>query len=167
MAYDSKHLAQYLSEAGIEAEIVHLQEHTPTVEAAAEAVGVHPEQIIKSLLFLADGKPVLVIANGFARVDYKKLATYLGISRRRIKLAKADEVLALTGYRAGAVPPFGHRQEVRTLVETAVFNQRDVYAGGGEINALMRMTVEELQRVVAGQAVELTKTDTAQGDTKD
>ena len=87
---------------------------TPTVQTAAEAVGVTPDQIIKSLLFLAKEDPVLVIANGTARVEWKQLAVYLGIARRKVNMADPETVLALTGYPVGGVPPLGHRQPIRT-----------------------------------------------------
>jgi prolyl-tRNA editing enzyme YbaK/EbsC (Cys-tRNA(Pro) deacylase) len=105
MNLDSGHLSKYITLLGIEAEIVDLEQETPTVAAAAEAVGVSPEQIIKSVLFLADKRPVLVIANGFNRIDRKKLADHLGVSRRRVKIANAQQVLAISGYYAGTVPP--------------------------------------------------------------
>jgi Cys-tRNA(Pro) deacylase len=152
---NSADLANFVAENGIEAEFVHLEEETPTVEAAAEAVGARPEQIGKSILFLADGRPVLVVANGLTRVDYKRLADHLGISRRRLKLATGEQVLAITGYPVGTVPPFGHKEKLPTLVEARVLRQEELYAGGGAINALIRLTTAELQRVLAAEVVEL------------
>jgi prolyl-tRNA editing enzyme YbaK/EbsC (Cys-tRNA(Pro) deacylase) len=148
MSRNSTDLAQYIEEQAITAELLLLPEETPTVEAAAEAVNAHPDQIGKSILFLADGSPQLIIANGLNRVDYKKLADYLGISRRRLKLAKADEVLEITGYPVGTVPPFGHNQPIPTIIEANVVEQKELYAGGGEINALIRLKTAELQRVL-------------------
>jgi prolyl-tRNA editing enzyme YbaK/EbsC (Cys-tRNA(Pro) deacylase) len=148
MSRNSTDLAQYIEEQAITAELLLLPEETPTVEAAAEAVNAHPDQIGKSILFLADGSPQLIIANGLNRVDYKKLADYLGISRRRLKLAKADEVLEITGYPVGTVPPFGHNLPIPTIIEANVVEQKELYAGGGEINALIRLKTAELQRVL-------------------
>ncbi len=155
MNLDSRHLFQFISEHDIAAEIVQLEVGTPTVADAAEAVGVQPEQIIKSVLFLADKKPVLVIANGLTRIDRKHLADHLEVSRRRVKIASAEQVLAVTGYKAGAVPPFGHVEPLRTVVESAVPLQSTIYGGGGEVSALMRLTVSELQRVVGNEVVDL------------
>jgi prolyl-tRNA editing enzyme YbaK/EbsC (Cys-tRNA(Pro) deacylase) len=148
MSRNSTDLAQFIEEQAITAELLLLPEETPTVEAAAEAVNAHPDQIGKSILFLADGSPQLIIANGLNRVDYKKLADYLGISRRRLKLAKADEVLEITGYPVGTVPPFGHNLPIPTIIEANVVEQKELYAGGGEINALIRLKTAELQRVL-------------------
>ena len=118
---NSTDLARFIADNQIEAEIIHLQMETPTVAAAATAVGVEPGQIIKSVLFLADGEPVLVIANGLSRIAWKRLADYVGVSRKRLKTAKAEQVSAITDYAAGAVPPFGHRAQLRTIVDTAVY----------------------------------------------
>ena len=145
--FNSRQLTRFIESHAIAAEILHLMEDTPTVPDAAAAVGVEPEQIIKSVLFFANGDPVLVITNGLARVAWKGLADYLGVSRKKLKLAKAPQVIAVTGYQVGAVPPFGHRDRLRTVVETAVFDQTYIYGGGGEIHALLKLTTAELRRV--------------------
>ena len=151
MALTSRELTEFLAENQIEAEIVFLWEETRTVAEAAAVLGVDADQIIKSLLFLADGEPMLAINNGTARVAWKQLADYLGVSRRRLKTANAEKVLAITGYPVGAVPPFGHKTKLRTVVAAAVYDQQIIYGGGGEVHALMRLTTAELQRVVGGE----------------
>ena len=152
---NSTDLARYIEQHEIEAEILHLQSETPTVAAAAAALGVQPEQIIKSVLFLADGRPVLVIANGLTRVHRKQLADALAMSRRRMKMADGQQVEAITGYPIGAVPPFGHPQRLDTLLDQGVLQEEVVFGGGGEINALMRVTVPELQRATCGRIVDI------------
>lgn len=151
MIRTSHHLQQFLDDQHIAAEIITLPSTTLTVPEAAEVLGVSPEQIIKSVLFLADGQPVLAISCGVARVAWKQLADYLGVSRRRLKTGTAKEVQAMTGYVVGAVPPFGHVQPLRTVVDTAVYEQSILYGGGGEINALLRIAPAELRRVVGGE----------------
>jgi prolyl-tRNA editing enzyme YbaK/EbsC (Cys-tRNA(Pro) deacylase) len=154
---DSQHLTQFVTEHQIQAEIVRLDMDTPTVTAAAEAVSVQPEQIIKSLLFLVDKRPVLVIACGMARIDRKLLADSLAVARRRVKIASAAQVLAITGYPAGAVPPFGHKEPIQTVLDRSVLTQSMVYGGGGEIRALMRLSVNELQRIVGDAVADLSE----------
>ncbi len=154
---NSKYLANFINKQKINAEIVLLTVDTPTVPAAAAALGIHTDQIVKSLLFLLDGEPLLVIANGTARTDYKKLADYVGVSRRRIKLATAVQVQALSGFMVGTVPPFGHLRPFRTVVETAVYDQSVIYGGGGDIHALLRLTTAELKRVVGMETAVLQK----------
>jgi Cys-tRNA(Pro) deacylase len=152
---DSRDLKRFIDETRIVAKIVYLASDTPTVEEAARAVGCRPEQIGKTILFLADGQPCLVIANGVTRVGYKALADHLGTSRRRLRLAKPETVLSITGYPVGTVPPFGHRKVLPTIVEARVLEQETIYAGGGAINALIRLTTEELLRVSQAEVVSL------------
>ena len=152
---DSLDLQQFLSDEAIAAHIVHLTSETPTVEAAANAAGCRPEQIAKSILFLANGVPYLVIANGTTKVGYKALADYLGISRKRLKLANAAQVFEITGYAVGTVPPFGHLERLPTIIEARVMDQETIYAGGGGINALMRLSTAELLRVSSAEILSL------------
>ena len=152
---NSSNLAEFITANEIDAEIVRLPVETLTVAAAAEAVNVQPEQIIKSVLFLADGVPVLVIANGLARIQRKRLADELAISRRRVKMANAEQVLEITGYNVGAVPPFGHPKKLPALIDSGVLEETAVYGGGGERNALMLLTTNELKRVLQGRIVEI------------
>ncbi len=148
-AFSSKQLELFILNNEVDAEILYLDVDTPTVADAAAALNVAPEQIIKSVLFLADGQPVMVIASGLARLDRKALADFLGVSRRRVKIASAEQVLAHTGYVAGSVPPFGYKQHIETVVETAVTQLTGpIFGGGGEVHALMQLTVAELRRVV-------------------
>ncbi|MDT8305841.1 MAG: YbaK/EbsC family protein [Anaerolineae bacterium] len=151
-------LAAYIAAENIDATIIELDEPTPTVETAAEAVGTHPSQIIKSLLFLikrenGEFDPLLVITNGTDRVDYVALARFAGTSRRSIRIANAEQVEALTGYQVGAVPPFGHKQPLPTLLDETVLEQDVIYGGGGTSHALMRVSVDELRRVLPDAAV--------------
>jgi prolyl-tRNA editing enzyme YbaK/EbsC (Cys-tRNA(Pro) deacylase) len=143
---DTKHITAYLQEHQIAGEVVLLPEHVPTVEDAARAVGTTVERIVKSVLFLAEGQPVLVVANGTAHVDYKRVSDHLGLSRKRLKLADAETVLAITGFAVGTVPPFGHKTRLRTLIEASVLEQPEVYGGGGAIDALLHITPAEIVR---------------------
>lgn len=154
-------LARYLADHNIAADLVFLPQPTPTVPAAAEAVGVAPDQIVKSVLFMireneAADRPVLVIGHGTHHIDRRKLAQHLQVGRKRVRLADAAQVLAHTGYPAGTVPPFGHPQPLPTLMAAGITRLSEIYTGGGEINALLHMTVAELQRVLKAEIVELT-----------
>lgn len=153
---DAGDVARFVWEEGMAAEVVRLAVETPTVAAAAAAVGAGVEQIVKSLLFLVEGEPVLVVANGETRVDYRRLAAHLGVSRRQVKLADAAQVREILGYEVGAVPPFGHKKPVRTLLEAGVLAQAEIWAGGGSIDTLVRLRVAELRRVVGEETARLT-----------
>ena len=155
---NSEDLARYIEDHGIDAEIVHLPVHTPTVEAAAEAVSVEPDHIGKSLLFLVEGRPILIIAAGTTRIDYKALANHLGVNRKRLRLANPDQVQSHTGYQVGTVPPFGHVEEIRSLLERSIEQQDELFVGGGDINALLRISNSELKRVTNAPYIDLKKT---------
>ncbi len=159
---NSDDLSRYIDVNQIAAEIVRLDQPTPTVEAAAQAIGVNPDQIVKSVLFMVRGPdgspaPLLVISNGTRQVDQGKLADYLGIGKKRVRLANGGQVEAATGYPVGTVPPFGHPQSLPSLIERQVTRQGEIYAGGGAINALLRLDVAELQRVLQAPIVDLAK----------
>lgn len=159
MNLTSQDLARFVHENAITAEIIYLPEETPTVAAAAAALRVRPDQIIKSVLFLADRNPVLVVANGTARIHHKQLADTLAVSRRRIKIAGPEQVQAITGFPVGTVPPFGHLEPLATLIDAAVLQETAVYGGGGAINALMRLTPQELLRITSGRIVDVVEHD--------
>jgi len=156
--WDEKDLSRWIAENGVAAEVICLPVETPTVQAAAEAVNVSPQAILKSLVFLADGQPHLVIANGLAKVDRGRLAARWSMGKKRIKMASAEEVLELTGYPIGAVPPFGHRTPLPATMDPAVLEQPVVYAGGGGIQTLVRLTSDELIRVVGPEIVPVVAT---------
>ena len=141
---NSKNLQTFIDTHRLAAVILPMGEHTATVDDAARALGVDTDRIIKSLVFMAGEQPIMVINNGLARVDRKKLAAYLGMNRKRVKFASAKQALAVTGYRVGSMPPFGHRKTLRTLVDTATADLDTAYGGGGDIDAMMQLSLSEL-----------------------
>jgi prolyl-tRNA editing enzyme YbaK/EbsC (Cys-tRNA(Pro) deacylase) len=148
-------LARFIADHGIAAELVPMTVETPTVPAAAAALGVSPAQIIKSLLFMIRDQPVLVIASGETLVDRGALADRFGTGKKQIKLADPDTVLRLTGYPAGGVPPFGHRTRVPVLLDRAVLAWDVIYGGGGDDRTLLRVAPGELVRVTAAEWIDL------------
>lgn len=148
-------LQRFLEVHHVHAEVLHLPVETPTVEAAARAVGTRPEKIVKSLLFLVDGRPVIVIACGPQRVQAHAVARHFGLSRKRVRLAGPQAVLDCTGYPIGALPPFGHRQPLTTLLDSDVLSHDEVYAGGGSLSALIRLAPSELLRLTAAETLDL------------
>ena len=146
-------LQAYLTTHGIPAEIVHLSVETPTVPAAAAALGIPVDQVIKTVIFLVDEKPYAIYANGVRRVDPRKLAARFGVSRKKVKLADEQVVIALTGYPPGTVPPFGHRQPFPALIDPAVGSHEIVYAGGGGITSLLRLRSDDLRRLTGAETL--------------
>ncbi len=148
-------LNTYMLTRGIPGEIIHLDVPTPTVETAAQAVGCAPEQIVKSILFLVNAAPRLTVTSGLRRVDTRALAARYGVSRKRVKLADAEAVLEIAGYEVGAMPPFGHRTQLDTLLDPRVLEHADVYAGGGAGNALLRISPQDILKFTQAEVLDL------------
>ncbi len=142
-------LQAYIAAHGILAEIVYPPFPTPTVPAAAEAMGVPTDAIIKSVLFVVGRtEPLLVIACGEQLIDKKAIAGRLGVGKKQVRTATPAEVLVWTGYPAGGVPPFGHPEPLPTWVDPAVLAQELVYGGGGDEHALLRLRPADLPAII-------------------
>jgi prolyl-tRNA editing enzyme YbaK/EbsC (Cys-tRNA(Pro) deacylase) len=150
-------LLAWCARHGVRARLLRPGVPTPTVPAAAAAVGVRPDQVLKSLVLFVDGEPRLVIAAGPDRLSYPRMAAAFGTSRRRVRLADADEAFATTGYVVGAMPPFGHRSPLPTWADhAAVAPGRTVVAGGGARDALLEILSDDLLRVTGARTARLT-----------
>jgi Cys-tRNA(Pro) deacylase len=152
----SQDLQQFIDQNQIAAEILPMEEDTPTVPDAARALGVEEDQIIKSLVFVVDDQPTLVITNGTHKVDSRLVARHYGVGRKRAKMTRAEQALEITGYSVGSMPPFGHRTRLRTVVDPGVVDHQEIFGGGGEIDALLRLTSEELLRITGAEIVQVT-----------
>lgn len=104
-------------------------EATRTAGEAAAAVGCELSQICKSLIFAADGVPVLVLMDGASRVDVERVRAELGAAR--VTRARAEVVRETTGYAIGGVPPFGHRTRTRVLADRGLLGHDLVWAAAG------------------------------------
>lgn len=151
----SADLQAYMQTHGIVGEFLHLDAPTPTVEAAAEVVGALPDQIVKSILFMVDGEPALAVACGTRHVERRVLARYYEVGKKRVKMANPDQVLEYAGYLVGTVPPFGHRQTLPTFLDHRVLNHEIVYAGGGAIDALIRLESENIKQAINPEIIDL------------
>lgn len=148
-------LGQFLRTNHIPGEILHLAVPTPTVEAAAQAVHATPEQIIKSILFIVDGRPVLAVACGTMNIGRRPIADLYGVGKKRVKLATRAQVLETSGYEVGAMPPFGHMHPLPTVIDCRVLDLAEAYAGGGAENALLRLDPHEIVRVSGARVMDL------------
>lgn len=155
-------LARFVAERGIAARLVYPGAPTPTVEAAAAAVGVAPGRIVKSLVFALPDGPLLVIAAGDGRLAYGELARALGVRRKALRLAAPEEAEAITGYPVGAMPPFGHRRGLRAVaVDAGLAPDALVYAGGGSREALLELRYDTLLEAAGADLVTLGGPSTA------
>jgi prolyl-tRNA editing enzyme YbaK/EbsC (Cys-tRNA(Pro) deacylase) len=123
---------------GVQLEVIAFEQSTRTADEAARAVGAVVGQIVKSLVFVAPGangpEPCLVLVSGANNVDVERLAAVL--TEPRIRRATADEARQLTGFAIGGIPPFGHRQPMRTVMDPDLGRFERVWAAAGSPNAV-------------------------------
>ena len=119
-------------ELGLEVDVQRLESSTRTVKEAADAVGCEEAEIAKSIVFVADGDPVLCIASGQHRVDTDRLVDELDVAE--VRQATPDEVRAATGFPIGGVPPFGH--DLLVVLDKTLLTHERVWAAGGDGHSL-------------------------------
>lgn len=124
-----------------------------TAAAAAEALDVVVGQIANSLIFAADGQPLLVLTSGAHRVDTAKVAALIGATA--LTKAGPEFVREHTGQPIGGVAPLGHPKPVRTLVDTDLAQYDEIWAAGGIPHAVFPTTYAELVRLTAGRPAEV------------
>jgi prolyl-tRNA editing enzyme YbaK/EbsC (Cys-tRNA(Pro) deacylase) len=142
MASGPERVQAALSSRGLEAKVVRLPESTRTAPEAAKAAGCDVGAIAKSLVFMADNEPVLVICGGDRRVNTARVAELVGASG--VKMAHAEEVRRITGFAIGGVPPLGHATPLVTLMDTALLRWPTIYAAAGAHDALFPINPHRL-----------------------
>jgi prolyl-tRNA editing enzyme YbaK/EbsC (Cys-tRNA(Pro) deacylase) len=124
---------------------------TATAPLAAATIGCERGQIAKSLCFVVQDNPILVIASGDQRVDDRKLATLLGVTRKAVKFATPDQCVEHFGYAPGSVPPVGHRQKPHAVyLDDALKRYTQIYPAGGASNAIFGVTLAQLVHISGG-----------------
>ena len=141
-------VARLLAEAGGSGDVRVLPAEVRTAAAAAAALDVPVGAIVNSLVFEADGSPLLILTSGAHRVDESKVATLLGVPS--VTPAPPDVVRLHTGQVIGGVSPLGHPKPVQTLVDTALAQYDQIWAAGGVPQAVFPITYAELVRITAG-----------------
>lgn len=137
-----------LHRAGIDSRIVVLDDHARTAVLAAEQLGCPVGAIANSLVFMADGEPLLVMASGAARVDTAVVAGAVGAAE--VTKADAGQVREATGQVIGGVAPTGHPRPLRTLVDEDLRAHEEVWAAGGTPDTIFSLTFEELVALTGG-----------------
>ena len=140
-----------LHAAGIDVTVRQIDEATPTAAAAAEYLGCEVGAIANSLIFMADGSPILVLTSGAHRVDTTLLAGRIGVAA--ITRAKPDDVKAATGQVIGGVAPVGHPTPVRTYLAVALSAYDELWAAAGIAASLFPITYADLRRVTGATEV--------------
>lgn len=131
-------------------------EATRTAAQAAEAIGCELSAIVKSLIFAADGVPVLVLMDGSSRVDVELVRRELGAGK--VTRADADVVRGTTGYAIGGVPPFGHLTRTRVLADRGLLDHDVVWAAAGTPHTVFPLAPKELVAHAGGALVDVRET---------
>jgi prolyl-tRNA editing enzyme YbaK/EbsC (Cys-tRNA(Pro) deacylase) len=147
----SRAVQRRLADAGLAAQVRELPDSTRTAAQAAAALGCEVGAIASSLLFLADGEPLLVMTSGRHRVDTALLAA--GVGARDLVMASAKEVRSITGQAIGGVAPVGHPQPVRTVIDEALRDSPVVWAAAGTPHTVVPLTFDDLVKLTDGVPV--------------
>lgn len=132
------------------------QNSTATSQLAAEEVGCELGQIAKSICFVVNDQPILVIASGDQRVDDRKLATLLGVARKQIKFATPEQCIEYFGYAPGGVPPVGHRSRLQAVyLDESLQRFTQIYPAGGSNNTIFGLTLAQLEQISGGKFVDV------------
>jgi prolyl-tRNA editing enzyme YbaK/EbsC (Cys-tRNA(Pro) deacylase) len=137
-------LAQRLADRGLQIEVTTLSDSARTAPLAAAALGVEVGQIVKSLVFLRDGSPLMVLCAGDRRVDAERLG---------LSAARADLVREVTGFSIGGIPPLGHDVELATLIDESLRRFEVVWAAAGTPHDVFGIGTEALIDAIPGAEV--------------
>ena len=147
-----KRVADALKAAGVEAEIRETPAGSRTAEEAAAAVGTSVDRIVKSLVFLADGAPILALVSGSNRLDTDRLGGALGKTLTR---ADANAVRAATGFAIGGVAPLGLATDLDVLIDRDLLQFDTVWAAAGTPHAVFPIAPDALVQATGGRVVDL------------
>ena len=128
---------------GREQDILEFPVSSATVELAAEAVGVIPARIAKTLSFLVDDGCVLIVAAGDTRIDNKK---YKGFFHTKARMLTPEQVSQFTGHTIGGVCPFGNPPGVKTYLDVSLKRFDTVFPAAGSSNSAIELSCDELEK---------------------
>lgn len=146
-------VAAVLRERAVDARLEEFPDGTPTAAAAAKAVGCERAQIVKTLVFICDGLPVLALVPGDRRADSTKVAAAAGAGYART--AKPEEVVAATGFEPGGVAPFPAPGVTKILLERELLKQDLVWIGAGSDRHMAGIAPVDLARITQAEPADL------------
>lgn len=133
----------YLEARGLADRIIQPEHSSATVAEAAEAIGCEPGMIAKTLSFLVDDKPVLILADGLARIDNRKYKDFFGC---KAKMIPPDRVGDLVGHGIGGVCPFGVNEGVTVYLDVSLKKHDIVYPAAGNDHSGVKLSIPELEQ---------------------
>lgn len=147
--HSTERVKEFLKKQPVKLEVLEFpQGATETCELAAQALGVEPAQIAKTLLFIGKKGNVLVVTCGDKKVDTKKLKEHY---QDKFRFAKADEVVEITGFPPGGVCPFALKTEIPIVVDTSIARFSVVYAAAGSSGSAVPVTLDQLLTITKGE----------------
>ena len=146
-------VAVFLRASGAESRLEEFRSDASSAQMAADAIGCDLDQIVKSLVFVCDGRPVLALVPGDRRADPAKIGVAVGAVETRV--ARASEVVDATGVAPGAVGPFPPPAGVPILVEQTLLSRPVVWVGGGSDRHMAMVAPLELVRLTSGSTVDI------------
>ena len=152
---NARRVVEAAAALGLTLDVHEFPDGTRTAEDAARAIGVEVGQIVKSLVFLADGAPVVALVSGSNQLDEAKLAVAAGAAST--KRASAEQVRDATGYPVGGVPPLGHATELAVFVDEDLLGFDEVWAAAGTPHLNFAIEPKELARVTGGRVCDLAR----------
>lgn len=145
----------WLASTDVGVNVAKFPEGTRTATDAARAVGCEVGQIVKSLVFVAGGKPVVALVSGANRLDERRLGTLAG---EPVRKADAETARAATGYAIGGVPPFGHATEVPVYMDLDLLSYAIVWAAAGRPDSVFEIEPERLRELSNAMVADLKQT---------
>ena len=133
----------YFRNFGMEERILEFDVSSATVELAAEAVGCEPCRIAKTLSFMTDEGPILIVAAGDAKIDNPK---YKAQFHTKAKMLTPDEAVSLVGHAVGGVCPFAVNEGVRVYLDESMKRFETVYPAAGSASSAIELTLPELEK---------------------
>lgn len=133
--------------------IIEFEDSTSTCELAAAALGVEVGQIAKTLVFMGDGRPLLVVASGDTKIKSGKLKKLLGVSK--VRMADPETVKQVTGYPVGGVCPLALPQKLPIYLDDSMRRFPVVYAAAGTPRSALPVNMEQLQQITGGEWADL------------
>lgn len=144
MEFNSGSLSRFLREMNVWFRLHEYEEDVKTVVKAGENVRI--EKVVKSLVFIdSNNEPFVVILPANRKANFKRIKRVLKV--RDVRLARPGEVLAYSGYPVGAVPPVFHKRIKTVILDSHADAMKKVFAGGGDVNKLIEMKVEDIKRI--------------------
>jgi prolyl-tRNA editing enzyme YbaK/EbsC (Cys-tRNA(Pro) deacylase) len=155
-------VADFLRDAQAQARLDEFSQPKPTAEAEAKEDGVDPSQIVKSLVFVCDGRPVVAMIPGDRRADRDKIARAVGAGNARV--AKPEEVVSATGFAPGGVAPFPLPEATAVLLDRSLLVHEAVWVGAGSDNHMARLVPAELLRLTRARQMDAVEDPTYDSD---